>query len=550
MNNENQKKKLLLTALIVTSIIFFVVLVILLVLMNQESKKTKIQLGNNIYKTKTEELTANDGVYIKKSIEYNKINLPILVITPSNQYYYCIETLSRMTNYKYNNGAYGDQIDESKDKCYIDNGGEYVTFITGSNKITKTIKNSDKYEGELKDIESSQKSNNSSSSTTGNSQVDDLEESFTFENSPVIKFDDKLYASSEAINKGFNLIIQQEKDSTLNIRTLNSLIDSYSKSLSSSGYTLTKNFKNQRALSDSYAVVGKDNKYGVIDLKNGNEIISVKYDTVEYVQSIGEFIVSQKSKFGMIKPGEQSPTLDGYESIELLDPEKKLYIVKQNKKFGVYNSNGERIVPTEYDQIGLDDITAYQGQGITNRYIISNECIPVKRNNLYGLYSLNGDIIQRAHFNGFGCEDPSKILNNTNAMPTLTIPFSDEINTIVFSSKLNNETVYGIVSTNGVVIMNSFYSAIYYTKKDDKIEYYFHRPSTDESYTLGYLIRTRQQYRDMIEQAKKGREQKELEEEKEKENDEIISSQEVKSDEDNENYNEDENLEPEETEGE
>ena len=98
--------------------------------------------------------------------------------------------------------------------------------------------------------------------------------------------------------------------------------------------------------------------------------------------------------------------------------------------------------------------------------------------------------------------------------------------------------------------MNSFYSAIYYTKKDDKIEYYFHRPSTDESYTLGYLIRTRQQYRDMIEQAKKGREQKELEEEKEKENDEIISSQEVKSDEDNENYNEDENLEPEETEGE
>ena len=332
---------------------------------------------------------------------------------------------------------------------------------------------------------------------------DALEETFTFENAPVIKFDNKLYASSEAVNKGFNLIIQEEENSTFNIQTLDILVNGYSKSLNDAGYSLTNNFKNQRALIDNFAVVGKDDKYGVIDLKTGNEIISVKYNTVEYVQSIGEFIVSQKSKFGMIKPGEQFPTLDGYDSIELLDPEKKLYIVKENNKFGVYNSNGEKIVPTEYDQIGLDDITPYKGQGITNKYIISGECIPVKRNNLYGLYSLNGDIIQRAHFDGFGCEDPSKILSNTNAMPTLTIPFSDEINTIVFSSKLNNEKVYGIVSTNGVVIMNGFYSAIYYTKKDDEIEYYFHRPSTDESYTLEYLIKTRQQYRDMIEQARK-----------------------------------------------
>lgn len=501
MDEANQKKKMILTGLIVTSIIFVVVLVILLVLMGQESKKTKIQFGDKIYKTKTTDLTAQDGIYQQKTIEYNKENLPILVITPQSEIYYCIETVSKLSNYSYKNGAYGDDVDESRDKCFIDNGGEYVTFIANSNKITKNIKNIETYDGELKVVNELRRAYNDS-----NQKSDDLEEESFILDNPVIQFDGKLYAAYDGINKGFNMNIVQD-GATLQFHTLEDLVNGYSNSLSTSGYALTQNFRNKRALSDGYAVVGKNDEYGVVELSTGNEIISLKYDSVEYVQSIGEFIVSSKSNFGMIKPGQANPTIKlSYESIELLDAEKRLYIVQFNGKYGVLNAKGEEIIPTEYDQIGLKDVKAYKSQGITNKYIIANECIPVMRNNNYGLYNLDGQILASAHYLGFGCEDPAKILGSTNAMPTLTLPLSDKITGIVFSTRTGSSTTYGLITTNGTVVLNGYYSAIYYTQKNGVIEYCFDKPSNNEYLTLKELLETRPTVREMINQTKSSRE--------------------------------------------
>ena len=130
---------------------------------------------------------------------------------------------------------------------------------------------------------------NTTLSNTSSAELD--KESFTLEQ-PVIQFEDFLYASKEAITKGLNMRILDNQGTIVDIQTLEDLVNGYSNSLSQSGYTLTPNFKNQRALSDGYAVVGKDKEYGVVDLETGKEVISLKYDSVEYVQSIGEFIVS------------------------------------------------------------------------------------------------------------------------------------------------------------------------------------------------------------------------------------------------------------------
>ena len=503
---------MLLIGIVITVAIFIVTLIVLLILMQQEGKKTKFQIKNKLYKSKSVyiSLSADQvgedaaGTYEQKEIIVDNQYTPITITTPDGKVYYNIETLTKLTGYKYNNGAYGEEIDETKDKCYIDNGGEYVTYLLDSNEITKNIKIVKQYTEELKIPY--EKISNTTLSNTSSAELD--KESFTLEQ-PVIQFEDFLYASKEAITKGLNMRILDNQGTIVDIQTLEDLVNGYSNSLSQSGYTLTPNFKNQRALSDGYAVVGKDKEYGVVDLETGKEVISLKYDSVEYVQSIGEFIVSSNSNYGMQKPGSQTPTIKlEYESIELLNAEKKLYIVGKNGKYGVINSEGNEVIPTEYDQIGLTSVSAYKSQGEKDKYVINGECIPVMRNGNYGLYSIDGTLLASTRFSAIGCENPNEIIKNTSAMPTLTIPLSDKVTGIVFAMKnAAGTTVYGIITTNGTVVLNAYYTAIYYMQRNGNITYYFNKPANNELLTLKELLSTRETVKELIEQTKSRKEQ-------------------------------------------
>lgn len=512
MDETNQKKKMLLIGIVITVAVFIVTLIVLLILMQQEGKKTKFQIKNKLYKSKSVyiSLSADQvgedaaGTYEQKEIIVDNQYTPITITTPDGKVYYNIETLTKLTGYKYNNGAYGEEIDETKDKCYIDNGGEYVTYLLDSNEITKNIKIVKQYTEELKIPY--EKISNTTLSNTSSAELD--KESFTLEQ-PVIQFEDFLYASKEAITKGLNMRILDNQGTIVDIQTLEDLVNGYSNSLSQSGYTLTPNFKNQRALSDGYAVVGKDKEYGVVDLETGKEVISLKYDSVEYVQSIGEFIVSSNSNYGMQKPGSQTPTIKlEYESIDLLNAEKKLYIVGKNGKYGVINSEGNEVIPTEYDQIGLTSVSAYKSQGEKDKYVINGECIPVMRNGNYGLYSIDGTLLASTRFSAIGCENPNEIIKNTSAMPTLTIPLSDKVTGIVFAMKnAAGTTVYGIITTNGTVVLNAYYTAIYYMQRNGNITYYFNKPANNELLTLKELLSTRETVKELIEQTKSRKEQ-------------------------------------------
>ena len=512
MDETNQKKKMLLIGIVITVAIFIVTLIVLLILMQQEGKKTKFQIKNKLYKSKSVyiSLSADQvgedaaGTYEQKEIIVDNQYTPITITTPDGKVYYNIETLTKLTGYKYNNGAYGEEIDETKDKCYIDNGGEYVTYLLDSNEITKNIKIVKQYTEELKIPY--EKISNTTLSNTSSAELD--KESFTLEQ-PVIQFEDFLYASKEAITKGLNMRILDNQGTIVDIQTLEDLVNGYSNSLSQSGYTLTPNFKNQRALSDGYAVVGKDKEYGVVDLETGKEVISLKYDSVEYVQSIGEFIVSSNSNYGMQKPGSQTPTIKlEYDSIDLLNAEKKLYIVGKNGKYGVINSEGNEVIPTEYDQIGLTSVSAYKSQGEKDKYVINGECIPVMRNGNYGLYSIDGTLLASTRFSAIGCENPNEIIKNTSAMPTLTIPLSDKVTGIVFAMKnAAGTTVYGIITTNGTVVLNAYYTAIYYMQRNGNITYYFNKPANNELLTLKELLSTRETVKELIEQTKSRKEQ-------------------------------------------
>jgi len=185
MDSADQKKKILLYGIIATVAVFVVVLIFLIVLMVQESKRTKIVFENKTYRTRIVDMTAENGkVYKQKNITYDNKEVPILLETPDGKEYFCIETLALMFGYKYNRGAYGE-LDENTNKCYIDNGGEYVTFSTETDVVSKNIKVKDTYEEELA-------GKKMDSSVTGRTPETEEEELFVFEK-PVIKFVDNKY---------------------------------------------------------------------------------------------------------------------------------------------------------------------------------------------------------------------------------------------------------------------------------------------------------------------------------------------------------------------
>ncbi len=509
MEDANQKKKLLLKAIIATVVLFVVILILFFIFKAIDDKNTKIIYGNTTFKTTTTDMNTEDGLlYQRKTINLgDQGDVPILIVTPDGKIYYCIETLCSILGYRYNKGAYSE-LDESTDKCHVDNGGEFVTFASDSNTIHKNIKSA-KYEDELADKEerikltaASSNGKNSNEIVTSNKEATTVDEELINLERPVIKFaDGKLYASYDAITEGLNMrIVAVGND--IQMYSLEQLEATYSSFLSEKGYTLTKNFINKRSLYNGLAVVGQNNNYGVVKI-DGNtcqEVISLKYDTIEYIQSIDEFIISSESKYGMIAPGAEKPTIPlQYNNIELLDAKEKLYIVASNGKSGVVNAQGDVIIPTEYDSIGIPEFSSYAGQNLDSKYLIAGECIPVLQNGCYGLYNKKGDMIARPTYTSIGCSNPNDLINNTSAMPTVVIPVSDKLNCIVFSMESNtgNQT-YGMITTDGDIVFNAYYTAIYYITSGGKTTYYFNKVNNNELYTLQELINTREELRNLI----------------------------------------------------
>ena len=63
-------------------------------------------------------------------------------------------------------------------------------------------------------------------------------------------------------------------------------------------------------------------------------------------------------------------------------------------------------------------------------------------------------------------------------------------------------TVYGIITTNGTVVLNAYYTAIYYMQRNGNITYYFNKPANNELLTLKELLSTRETVKELIEQTK------------------------------------------------
>lgn len=332
------------------------------------------------------------------------------VIVTDDNIYISIKDMCEKIGYTYNNGEYKMSYYEDKDKCYLTNGVETVSYILGADSIYKVTKeNNQDYE------------------------YYNIDE-------PVISNNEKLYTTVEGLSLGCNLSISHTKKSnTLTIYTLPYLYDYYSSRISGANADET-NYENKKAILYGMIIVENDNKeYGVKDL-NGEIIIGQKYSEISFVSYSQEFIVkTENDKVGILTKDANTKIKPEYDSIKQISDTLGLYLVCNNNKYGIINENEQKIAYLEYDEIGIDQ-SKFTNDDIENPYILYGECIPVKKNGKWGMIDTNGNEILPLQYDEFGCKTSSD--SELSTSPLLLVP---EYKAIV----VRKNNFYGLYNSSG-----------------------------------------------------------------------------------------------------
>lgn len=153
-------------------------------------------------------------------------------------------------------------------------------------------------------------------------------------------------------------------------------------------------------------IVKNNEKYGIID-KNGSTKVNVAYEDIKSLDSdLGLYIVKYNGKYGVINETDKQIIYWEYDTIGLdtksytADNIKNPYLlfenlipVKRNNKWGLFDITGKEILPCEYDEFGCIP-TSIKDKVVNNTLIISDcEAIVVKNDKKYGIINKNGEVL-------------------------------------------------------------------------------------------------------------------------------------------------------------
>lgn len=314
----------------------------------------------------------------------------MMIIEPDGRIYFPIKEIAPYLGYESFSGEYTDKSEDAS-KCYIQSEDEIANFSLNSNKIYKL----------------------SISSDTSNYD-------YFYASKPVKAINGKLYATTDAIEKAFNIsFTYNSENQRVQIYTMPYLIGSYTSKVLDYGYEeISENFTNEKTILNDMLVVTKNEKktYAVIDIK-GNTIIEPKYDYIEYLPNSGDFLVKSNNKVGIISSKKETKVQILYDSLELIDKDTGLYLAKRDNKYGVIDSKGNIKIYIEYDQIGIDS-TLFEQNDIKNKYLLSNGMIPVRKDKFWGAFDKNGNKVLEFEYDSFGYIAS----NNKDAINLLMIP--------------------------------------------------------------------------------------------------------------------------------
>ena len=369
-NNEAKKKKRTSTVILVAIFIVLVVIISILLYLSY-AKKSQMKLyldGKQNQKVLEMLLIKDDGT----------INAPI-------------KEIAEYLGYDSFNGEYTDKSEEIN-KCYVQSktNEEICNLELGSKKLYKLdFSNSNQnYE-------------------------------YFYTKNAVFSNNGTLYGDSEIIENAFNVSINYDKNkNTITILTMPYLIQAYSAKVLDYGYKeLSDVFANKKAVLKNMLIVKKDDKkMGVINT-DGKAILEAKYTNITYLPSIGDFLVDNDKKLGVMSDEGNTKIKLMYDSIELMDKDAGLYLVKKDNKYGVLDIRGNLKIDINNDEIGMD-ISKFEKNDIKNKYILAGNLIPARQDKDWGLYDKNGQRVVDYQYDSLGYV----ATNNRNALNLLVIP--------------------------------------------------------------------------------------------------------------------------------
>ncbi|QCX37179.1 WG repeat-containing protein [Aureibaculum algae] len=183
------------------------------------------------------------------------------------------------------------------------------------------------------------------------------------------------YGKEGIIDPKGNIIIPFEYSSfyynnTHNIYTTNKdgksyLFDYY-------GNKLLKESYDEISIEDNYFKVKENGFYGILSA-DGEELLPIKYDQINYYQQENWFLITKNGVDNIIYSNGKNVFGNKFTSVSKLDYYFKFILVEKNGKFGIVDKTGNDITPISFDAVDKN----YNG----NFFII-------KQNGKWGLYNI------------------------------------------------------------------------------------------------------------------------------------------------------------------
>lgn len=383
-------------------------------------------------------LNAKEANRFKNILDGNEITLDqsFIVNDEEGKQYVNIKQLANMVGYKYNQGDYVE-YNEDKDSCYLENKYEIVTFKVDEKSFNKYIKN----EGTITTPDENNEEQQSQSTEIVYivKSEDDEKETFSIE-SPIRFINEQIYIPLDIVNIACNTTIQIT-DKSLQIYSLDYLVQAMQRVAAQKEYeTISSTYENVRAIPNNMLVVGNNNKYGVLSLESGELILTDKYDDIKYVQSEEKFYVYVDSKVGIIDAkGNTIISPKDYETIKVFDEERKLFLVQKDGKYGLLKENGEFVLHTDFEGIGISNPEDYNIEEFKNNNIWFDNLIAIKQSGKYALYDLEKNEFRTEFvYDNFGYK--TKTTDKSGEESLLIIPEETGVRGIC----VNQNGLYGI----------------------------------------------------------------------------------------------------------
>lgn len=427
-----QKKKVVLISIVLCAILIALLLIMIIYIQYQDSLKlkmyvdgTQVPIGNDLFK--------QDG-------GTNYVN---------------IKAISETLGYTYTKGEYKKYNEDAK-SCYVKNNLEIVAMTADKQTMVKYIEVVDGATELSKEgpygMEMRVESQNG--------------ESNTFVLDKTVKLiGDQLYLPFDKLTDVFNVLVDTKTENRIKIYTLPTLFQNAMKIAASLEYsTISGVYENIRALPYGLIVVGDNGIFGVID-NAGKEILSVKYENLEFLQNSKEFFMSAENTVGLLdKDGNTIIKPTDYDDISILDEIEQLYLVKKDNKYGVLNRKGEVVLHVDYDEIGLKNINDFEVADNDNRNLLFGKCIVVELDDAYGLYDIKGRELLKPVYEGFGCKT-----TDTGEESVLVVPKSVGVEGLV----INFNGLYALYDIEKeTIVLPAVYTKIYSVTRAGETNYY------------------------------------------------------------------------------